>query len=194
MFLSKLRWKSLQKKLTRFVETRRNNPVSDVEIKKEVALHHEIAKFCRAHLFDKKFPYAEIYLLESYRAAAALGDVNALYVLGELLFKKARFWDTLSQGVYGCKAHQKYARDLYEEAFTYLLEAEKQNHPLAKRLHGLATIHGWGIAAEKNKGFEMIVESIELENAWDRATKIFDELGLNKPEFFSAIMSLKQKK
>ncbi|HAT9519670.1 TPA: hypothetical protein JBC96_14495, partial [Legionella pneumophila subsp. pneumophila] len=53
---------------------------------------------------------------------------------------------------------------------------------------GLCIINGWGVESDKNAGFELVVDSIEQEGSWDKIPQIFASMGLNKPEFFSAIM------
>lgn len=45
-----------------------------------------------------------------------------------------------------------------------------------------------GVESDKNTGFELVVDSIEQEGSWDKIPQIFASMGLNKPEFFSAIM------
>ncbi len=40
-------------------------------------------------------------------------------------------------------------------------------------------------------GAKHLVDSIEEEGAWDKASTIFSELGLNNPAFFTKFMSLK---
>ncbi len=192
--LQKMKLGSLQKKLQKFFELRQQEKASQSDIKKEIELHYELANFYKEHLYDSDVPHAKEYMLESYRTAAILGDLNALYELGKQLLDEAKFWEAMSTSAYGCKVHQKYKSDFYEEALTYLKSAEEQGHALAKRLYGMVLIQGWGTKEDKEKGFQLIVDSIEIEKAWDRATKIFEDLGLNKPEFFSAIMSIKQKK
>ena len=47
---------------------------------------------------------------------------------------------------------------------------------------------------DKKVGFELIVESIEQENSWDKVPQIFASMGLNKPEFFSALTQLRNNK
>ena len=81
----------------------------------------------------------------------------------------------------------------YADAHAYLSSSEKLGHIQAKRLHGLAYINGWGVPADKNRGFELIVESIDQENSWDKVPQIFKEIGLNKPEFFSALAQRRSK-
>ena len=81
---------------------------------------------------------------------------------------------------------------LYEEAFTYLRTADASDYVLAKRLLGMVHIHGWGMPKNLDTGYQLVLDSIDLEKAWDRATKIFDELKLNSPEFFAALQSRKR--
>ncbi len=184
----------MTKKATAMHHHRENNAVSDIAIKKEIVLLYEIAKVYEKHQFHKKFPRAREYALEAYRAAASLNDSNAKYLVGKQLLEDGKFWDSLQNTLFMCNAHQKYAAAAYEEAFAYLEAAEASGHPLAKRLKGLAFVNGWGVIKDNDKGFALIVDSIDQENAWDRATKIFEEIGLNKPEFFSSIMSIRQAK
>src|SRR3990167_10421428 len=96
----------------------------------------------------KIFPHATEYILESYRAIAALNDTNAQYIVGKKLLEQGKFWDSLQKTLFSCSVHQKYAADTYKEAFVYLDSAEAGGHPLAKRLKGLAFVNGWGV--EKN--------------------------------------------
>lgn len=193
-WFTRLKLKSMLKKATAMHNHRENNAVSDIIIKKEVILLYEIAKVYEKNQYHKKFPRARENMLEAYRAAAALNDANAKYLVGKQLMDDGKFWDSLQSTAFACNAHKKYAAAAYEEAFVYLDAAESAGHPLAKRLKGLAFVNGWGVAKDNDKGFSLIVDSIDQENAWDRATKIFDEIGLNKPEFFSSIMSIRQAK
>ena len=55
-------------------------------------------------------------------------------------------------------------------------------------------INGWGLDKNENEGFQLVVNSIDQEKSWDNATKILEEAGLNKPEFFNSIMSAKAKR
>ena len=191
-FIKTRKARKLQKKITLLYKQRQSNSVSDADLAKEIAYNLELAEYYDKKRWNTHFPYAELLAQEAYRAAASLNDVNAQYLLSKRLVKMARFWQERSQGIYAMQVHQRYANDLYEEAFAYLETAEKQGHALAKRLHGLAYINGWGVEKEEEKGFQMVVDSIEQEKAWDRATQIFTELGLNKSEFFSSIMRQKR--
>jgi TPR repeat protein len=188
-FFQKLKLKSLRKKVQK-AHALREKKGTDVELKNEVAAQYNLAKFYDEHLFDKKLPHAEIYSLECYRAAASLEDVKAYYICGQRLLDQAKFWDAWSRSpIYGATIHKKYANNFYEEAFAYLSVADERDYPLAKRLLGLSFIHGWGKPRELEKGYNLVLDSIDLEKSWDRATKIFDELKLNSPEFFAALQA-----
>jgi TPR repeat protein len=183
---AKMKFKRLTKKLAKLREMREKD--ANVDLKNEMATQVELAKFYDTHLYVKKLPQAELYAMECYRQAAALGDVSAQYICGMRLFTKARFWDEWSKGIYGMPIHEQYAQNYYDEALTYLKEAEANGHPLAKRHHGLALVRGWGVEKNLEGGFKLIVESIEQQGAWNRVTKVFEELGLNSPEFFNMLV------
>ncbi|MBS0359714.1 MAG: hypothetical protein JSS53_10625, partial [Proteobacteria bacterium] len=110
------------------------------------------------------------------------------------LLEKAKFWDGFKKSLFKTPIQEKYAKDFYQEAHSYLKQAEEHGYPLAIRLVGLSYINGWGFAVDQDKGFQLVVDSIEREGSWDRATQIFTELGLNKSEFFSSIMSMRKAK
>ncbi|GAB4391419.1 MAG: hypothetical protein Tsb005_01180 [Gammaproteobacteria bacterium] len=190
--LESMKIKSLQNKAAELRRERQSSQVSDAKRKKEITIYFQLAKIYEKLRFDKKQLNAEIYMMESYRAAANLGSAEAQYILSDLLIKKGRFWQHLNSTIWADKIHQKYAHDMYSEAFAYLKLAEDQDYPLAIRLHGLTYINGWGVEVDQDRGFKLVVDSIDKEQAWDRATQIFEEIGLNKPEFFSSIMSVKQ--
>ena len=193
-FLEKKKLKKINKKAEALYQKRERGQSDDTDAQKEIAVHNDLAKFYKKHLFDKHYPHAEEYMLESYRVAASLHYAEAQYRLSAHLLERARFWQKIAKSMYASSIHQKYIDDTYKEAFAYLKQAEDQGHPLAIRMHGMAYIHGWGVEKDRDRGFQFIVDSIDEENAWDRATAIFDELDLNTPEFFSAIMSLRKDK
>ena len=133
-------------------------------------------------------------LLAVYRASSMLDDSTAQYLLGKNLLEEGKFRDNLQrEGVFASESNERQMRERFVDAHAFLMAAMKLNHIQAKRLHGLSYINGWGLPADKNKGFELIVESIEQENSWDRVPQIFKEIGLNKPEFFSALMQRRHK-
>lgn len=184
-FFKKKQIQSLIKKAQQFKQARLHTQPAETEIAKENKLYYKLAEIYEKLRYNKDFPRAETYVSESYRSAALLGDANASYLFAKELLEKGKFWQKMNKSVFACKAHEKYATDAYEEAFAYLNEAIKRGHPLAKRLVGLATINGWGVPKNLEQGFEMVVASIEQEGTWDKATQIFEQLGLNRPEFFA---------
>ncbi|NKB47695.1 MAG: hypothetical protein GKR77_07910 [Legionellales bacterium] len=188
------RWrlKSLNKKVESLLRQRQNNPVSDADIAKEIQLHMAIGHIYDQHRFDKKIPYAERLALESYRAAAALENPQAQYIVGERLMEFGKFWDRMQTSLYGCQAHKKYAEQAYQEAFVYLEACDKQQYPKAKRLQGLAWINGWGVEKDFDKGVAWVVDSIEMEGKWDQLTDILTKIELNTPDFFASIRKARE--
>lgn len=183
---------SLTKKVEKMHQLRLQQNDSADAIKNEIKAQYELASFYKKHRYDKKLPRAESHELECYRAAAELGDARAYYIYGERLLTEARFWDNWSRHpIYGHEVNKMRAADIFKRAFESLHEAENRGYPLAKRLLGLAHINGWGMPKNMDEGFKLILESIDQEKAWDRATKIFEELKLNSPEFFAALRSYK---
>ncbi len=188
----RLKLRSLKKKALAMAKTRQTEAVSDVAIKKEILLYLEIAAIYDKYQHDRKTPNAEWLAIENLRAAADLHDANAQYQVGKRFLEKGKFWDEIRATIYASDIHDRYATDNYDEAFLYLKSAEDQNHALAKRLYGLAYIHGWGVPQDQDQGFKMVIDSIDLEGSWDKATEIFKQLGLNKPEFFNKILQFRQ--
>lgn len=191
-FLKKSKLNSLRKKVQKLHEQAAQQANTNPQA--EITAQHELAKFYEQLLFDKDLPQAEVLALECYRAAAALGDIKSHYLCGQKLLEQAKFWDMWSQNpIYGASIHKKYSQGFYEEAFAYLHKAEAHDYPLAKRLLGLANIYGWGMPKNTDEGFKLVLDSIEAEKAWDRVTKILEELKLNTPEFFAALRNYKGK-
>ncbi|KTD62719.1 hypothetical protein [Legionella shakespearei] len=185
------RWKinRITKKVKAMQANRVNNQPGDEMIKKEVLYYFELAKLFKKMKNSKKFPYAELMIIECYRAAAGLEDAEAHYQLGQMFIEEAKYRQNLqNEGIFNSQANLKRCHQLNEEAHAHLQAAEKLGHIAAKRLRGLCLINGWGMDIDKNGGFELVVESIEQEGSWDKIPQIFAAMGLNKPEFFSAIM------
>ncbi|NQY42376.1 MAG: sel1 repeat family protein [Legionellales bacterium] len=190
MFL-KWKMKSLRKKADAMYAKRKQDNVSDQEIQKEIKVHKKLVKIYQKIQYSKKYPYAGLLLQESYRVASSINDADSQYALSKILFDRGKFWQELQSTCYEANIHNKYIEDTFKEAFSFMQAAEEQGHAMATRLHGLAFIHGWGVEPNKEKGFKFIVDSIDQEGAWNKATQIFEELGLNKPEFFNSIMAIK---
>ena len=165
-----------------------HNQPNEESLKKEKAAYFQLAKIYQSVIGNKKFPLAREMLLECYRAAAGIEDATAQYLLGKYLLEEARFREDLqANGLFASPSNDRQSKMLYEEAHAYLIAAQTLRHIEAKRLYGLCYINGWGVEADKKKGFDLVVESIEQENSWDKVPQIFAAMGLNKPEFFSAL-------
>ncbi len=193
--LTRFKINRITKKLKAMQQYRVHNQPSAAELKKEMALYHKLAGIYKSLQGKKKYPFARESILECYRAASTIDDSLAEYILGKDILHEARFREGLQiQGVFANPSNERHMKQLYEEAHAYLLAAEQLNHLEAKRLRGLCYINGWGVDADKNKGFQLIADSIEKENSWDKELKIFAEMGLNKAEFFSALTQLRNNK
>lgn len=190
--LQKTTFNSLKKKAQKYFEMRQGEQQQNPDITGEVKLQYKLAEFYEKHQYDKDVPHAEIYALECYRLAAILGDTKAQFICGKKLLDKGRFWEGMAQTIYACQAHSKYAYEYYKEGLTYLETAEQNGYSPAKRLRGLAFIHGWGLPKDYDLGFNLIVASIEEENAWDKAKEILVEINLDPSEFFAKLAAKKK--
>lgn len=169
-------------------QSRVHNPPSEEALKKERADYHKLADLYKSLQGKKKYPFAREMVLECWRAATIIDDSIAQFELGKSLLDEAKFREDLQQkGLFANPSNERQAKQLYEEAHAYLLAAQELSHVGAKRLLGLSYINGWGVGADKAKGFDLIVASIEQENSWDRLPQIFATMGLNKQEFFSEL-------
>lgn len=170
-------------------QNRIHNQPPDEILAKEIAFYHELATIYKSLIGHKKYPYAADMVIACLRGAGNLDDANAQYEIAKIQLDEAKFRERLQlEGLFANPSNERQMKQLYEEALVYLQSAEKLGHVLAKRLHGLCYINGWGVSSDKEKGFELVVASIEQENSWDRVPQIFASIGLNKPEFFAAIM------
>jgi len=188
MLFKRLQIKSLAKKLKSMQQTRQLNQTTDDLLAKEISLYMALADIYHSLRKNKKYPFADVMVRECWRGAASIDSPQANYELGKVLIEEARFREGIeTDGLFANNINQKLSLQFYEEGLAYLQRAEALNHILAKRLHGLCYINGWGVEADKNKGFDLVVASIEQENSWDKVPQIFAAIGLNKPEFFSAL-------
>lgn len=170
-------------------QSRVNNQPGDDVIKREISYYFELAHLYKKLLISRKEPYANVMLIEILKAASALDSAEAHYQLSEIFLDEAKFRLGLQNaGVFNSSANSQKCQQLFDEAHAHLLAAEQLGHIAAKRLRGLSIINGWGVQPDKNKGFELVVSSIEQEGSWDKVPQIFSAMGLNKPEFFAAIM------
>ena len=161
---------------------------------KEIALYFELAKIYESLWRDKKYPFARIEAMACYRAAAALDDAKAQFIVGQNSLDEAKLRQALQDsGIFNTDSNQASLNLLFQDAHAFLNAAEKHQHIKAKRLRGLCYINGWGVPVDKNVGFDLVVASIEQENSWDRVQKIFAELGINNSAFFSELFQHRKK-
>lgn len=195
MGLKGFKIRRLIKKLKSFYQNREQNQPSEELIAKEIGYYHDLAKLYSSLIGHKSFPFAAEQNLACLKAAAALDDKIAQYALGEKLLETAKFREKLQQEkIFASPSNEKQMQQLYAEAHAYLQAAENLGHIQAKRLRGLCYINGWGIEPSQEQGFDLIVASIEAEDSWDKIPQIFAAMGLNKPEFFSALIKHRNKK
>ncbi len=179
----------ITKKLRAMRANRVNNQPTDEQLKKEISYYLVLADIYKKLRCNKSFPYSDVMYIECYKAAAELDDTEAHYQLGHDLLEEAKFRQNLQIGdLFHSPSNHARSKQLYEEAHAHLIAAERLGHIEAKRLHGLCLINGWGLPIDKNAGFELVVASIDQEGSWERVPQIFAAIGLNKPEFFAAIM------
>lgn len=193
-WIKKLKIKSLQKKLKVLSAARLNHTSTSESTRKEIALYFELAKLYESFAGNKKYPLACEQALACYRAAAALDDAKAQFLVGQKLLEQAHVREALqASGILASDSNAALLKLLYTDVHGFLLAAEKQQHIKAKRVRGLCYINGWGVPVDKNAGFDLVVASIEQENAWDRVQKIFAELGINQSSFFSELFQHRKK-
>ena len=184
--------KRLSKKAKSLKQSRIHSQPSDEALKKEKAIYYHLASIYQKKIGNKKWPFAKDMVGECYRAAAGLDDANAQYKIADESIKEGQFRKQLQEeGLFASTANDKRMKLLFEEGLAYLKAAENLGHTKAKRLHGLCYINGWGVEQDKKQGFDLVVESIDKENSWDKVPQIFSEIGLNKPEFFSQLTKMK---
>ncbi len=189
ILFARFRINRLIKKIQSMQKSRLHTQPSAESIKKELMLYQKLIHWYTKLLGHKKHPFAQDMILACLRAASTLDDAASNYQLGKLLLDEAKFKEALqTQGVFDSDVNARQVDALYQEAHAYLLAAQQLQHIEAKRLRGLAIIHGWGVNPDKEQGFDLIVQSINEENSWDRVPQIFASIGLNKPEFFEAMM------
>lgn len=183
--------KRLSKKIKAYKHGRRSEPAAKSTLQKEVNCYFSLAKIYKKLIGHKKYPFAALSLAECYRAAAGLENAEANYLLGKQLLDEALYRMGLQQAhVLDSNLNEKHAEQAFVEAHAYLKAADQLKHVQAKRLRGLCYINGWGVQTDKEGGFELVVQSIEMEGSWDKVPQIFASIGLNKPEFFQRLSNM----
>jgi len=192
-------WKSFKikrliKKLSVMQKNRIHNQQTDEKLNKEKKIYHQLATIYSKLEGKKRFPFARESKLACYRAAGMIDDVGAQFTLGQECLNEAKYRQGLENGgVFASQNNVRTMNQLFEEAHAFLLSAEKLGHVVAKRTRGVCYINGWGVKEDKSFGFELVVASIQQENSWDKVPQIFASIGLNKPEFFSALTQARNK-
>ena len=187
--------KSLTKKIKVLQKSRLHNQPREEDVARELALYQRLIDLYEPLVGHKKYPFAQLMVRECLRAGAALDNANFRYLMGKSLLDEAKFREQLERDeVFSSAANQKEVVDLYQEAHAYLQSAQALGHIEAKRLQGLSYINGWGVDVDQDRGFDLIVASIDQEGSWDKVPEIFTALGLNKPEFFAALGKHRSKK
>lgn len=187
--------KSTTKKIKVLQKGRLLNQPREEDIARESELYQRLIDIYQPLIGHKKFPHAQLMIRECYRAGASLDNAEFRYLMGKSLLDEAKYREQLEKDeVFSSPANQKAMKDLYQEAHAYLQTAQALGHIQAKRLQGLSYINGWGVDVDQEKGFDLIVASIDQEGTWDKVPEIFTSLGLNKPEFFAALGKHRSKK
>jgi hypothetical protein len=187
--------KKFKKKIRALQSARENNPAEEDALYKERRLYRDLAGIYQKLRGNKKYPFAELHIISCYRAAASIDDVDAKYWLGERMLEEAKEREAIEkEKLFANNVNERNMKQLYEEAHAWLESAKQFKHILAYRLSGLCYINSWGVDSDKDKGFDMVVHSIELENSWEKVPEIFAKIGLNKPEFFSALTTHRKKR
>lgn len=193
-YIKKLQIHRLTRKVKTYSRNRHATQASAEMVRREIACYHKLAELYLSLEGNKKYPHAKILALACYRAAATLEDADARYLLGRELLNEAKCRAELQASeVFAHSVNERDMNQRFDEAHAYLQSAEQLQHILAKRLRGLAYINGWGVEVDKKKGFDLILASIEQENSWAKVPQIFASMGLNKPEFYSALTEYRHK-
>lgn len=194
MCFRKYRVRRLTKKIIQLQQNRQSHQVKDAMIAKEIKYYHKLSKLYTKLHGNKHFPFALEMSRECLRIAAQLEDMNAQYLLGLRYIEEGKWREHLEhEKHFASQANQNLMEMAYKQGLAYLSAAEKNGHALAKRLRGLCYIYGWGVPQDKETGFSMVIESIASENSWDKAPQILASIGLNKPEFYEALVKAKQR-
>lgn len=194
IFFKNFKVKSLTKKIKAMQHYRSHNQPTEEQLAKERSLYHQLAALYIKLSKHKKFPFAREMYWECLRTSAKIEDIDAQFKLAKSSLDEAKFRESLEIGaVFSSPINDQQMRRLYNEALAYLIAAETLGSVEAKRLRGLCYINGWGVETDCDQGFELVVASIDQEKSWDKLPQIFATIGLNKTEFFTALMKHRHK-
>lgn len=192
--LKRFKINALIKKLKIMQQSRQLSQPKDEVLAREARMYHSLAKIYHSVIGNAHYPFAAEMEQECLRAAAGIDDADAQFRLGEMLLNEAKFHEQLEkEGVFSSSANQRQMRQLYEEAHAYLKASQLRGNFQGKRLQGICYINGWGVEKDRNKGFELVVASIEQENSWDKVPEIFASISGKDTELFSDLMRYRSK-
>ena len=192
LFLKKGKLGRLIKRAGLLTKNRQTNAVADNVLKKEIRLYKEIAALYDLLAGTSDYPYGREQATECYRFTSTLGDIESMRIVGQRKMEDGKFWTSLTTAIfYDSEVHEKEKNLDFDEAFKFLNTANNHEDVLGKRLLGVLYVNGWGVDADIDKGLKLIIESLDIGNEWQNSSKIFEELGLNKPEFFTKLMAMK---
>ena len=194
MFTWYKRWKlkGLLNTLKKYQHLRESGDAKALPL--EIRSLRKVIEFYRKQEYNPNFSQAKLQMFEYARAAASLNDPVSQLECAKTCFDVGRFFETWHRSNYSRPVQEHYMKEAYQQAFEFLNAAEANRSVDAKRYKGLVYINGWGgVPVDAAKGFQLILESIEMANAWSQATKIIDKLGLSSPEFFKALTQYQAK-
>lgn len=188
IFFKRRKLNRLLKKLQLLSDARLSGTVSDSAISREAKVLMKVGGIYDSLFKAKQFPMSKERALECYRLSANLGNAQAAQIVGERFLEQGKFWISLKDTIYyDPEVHDVYAERAFHEAYSYLNTADKLGDIIGKRLLGVLYVNGWGIEADLDKGIELVMESLNMANEWNRSAVILSELGLTNPEFFKKL-------
>jgi TPR repeat protein len=188
-WMTLFRIKRIKKKLSKMQQFRQSHDVDDAKIQNEIKYELKLHDLYQKLIGKKKHPFAQMLAVESWRAAAQLNHVPSMYELGNFYLKMAQCRENLEQEkIFSSAENQRAMKDAYLQAHTFLEAAQKMGHLDAMLLYGLCFIFGWGMPIDQNKGYQLVIESIDKKQCWGKLPQLFAPMGLNKSEFFEALI------
>src|SRR4051812_9907588 len=85
LFLTRRKIKSLTSKAKILQQNRLHNQPKDEVILKEIKIYKILSTLYASLEGNKKYPFAKLMVMETLRAASAMGDTEATYQLAKLL-------------------------------------------------------------------------------------------------------------
>ena len=188
IFFKRRKLNRILKKMGLLSDARKSDTVPDSAIKREIGYLKKAAAIYDTLVLNKAYPFAKEQAIECYRLAANLGDPESAQVIGERFLNQGKYWLDLEQTIYyDPDIHPVYANRCFEEAYAFLNTADKRGDVIGKRQLGVLYVNGWGVEENVDKGIELVMESLNIANAWSESAAILADLGLTNPEFFKKL-------